>query len=251
MNVDRELFIFGEPQEIELNEMSVKFRFLTYKEHILHMHHLIVISYDTLHWYYQYKKVLDSKDKELMNELEELKKESLFSIVRQSPDIIESYLTVLQLKLDSYSPEEIEYILPLIFENEEVFSFVRTLVLEMEAIVEDEVSPNPEVQKGIEISRKLKSEQNKDSPGLSDVLTSIVAGTAVSFKELQNMTAIQVNSLYRRIGAFKDYDTSILFATVSPDVSIESWGRRIDLYEKESSSISRKEFDGKYGSLLQ
>lgn len=248
---ERELYIFGEPQEFWINEeKSVKFRFLTYKEYLLNNGYLSLISQNVLHLYYQYRKVLDTKDEEVMEELEKLKKESLYNIVLQSPDLISSYLKIISLKLDALEQDELEDIIPLLFENEDVFMRVRTLIMDMEMLVESEVNPNPEVQRGIELSRELKSQNNKDAPGVIDILTSIVAGTSVSFERMQNMTAIQVNSIYQRIGAFKNYDTSILFATVSPDVSIESWNKRIDLYERESSSISRQEFDKNYGSLL-
>lgn len=250
-NFQREMYIFGEVQDFDIgNKKTVKIRFLTYKEYLMNMSHLSLISMNTLHIYHQYRKILKNESAEVLDEIEALKRESLYNIVSRSPDLIDSYLRILALKLDIYEEQEVEEFITLIFSDEAVFMKARELIMDTEMLVESEVSPNPEVQKGIEISRNLKSQNNKNAPGIADVLTSIVTGTAISFEDLQDMTAIQVNSVYQRIGAFKEYDTTTLFATVSSDVNIESWGRKIDLYEKTSSSIAKQEFDKNYGKLM-
>lgn len=249
---ERELYIFGEAQDFKISDdITVKLRFLSYKEYLLNMGHLSMIGQNVLHLYHQYRKMIDKKDTKLLRELDELKEANLYDIVLQSPDLMSSYLMILELKLSSYEKDEIEEILPLLFGSRDVFMEMRRLVMDMEMLVESEVSPNPEVQRGIDMSREIKLKNNENSTGVADILTSIVAGTAISFKDLQNMTVIQVNSLFQRIGAFKNYDTTTLFATVSADVKIESWSKKIDLYEQEKSNIDKKEFDKNYGSLLK
>jgi hypothetical protein len=64
------------------------------------------------------------------------------------------------------------------------------------------------------------------------------------------MTVLQLYSVFYRLGAFKNYETTTLFATVSGDVKIESWSKKIDMYERETSRIKKQDFDKKYGSLL-
>lgn len=245
------MYLFGEPQDFAMGDgETVKVRFLSYKEYLINMGYLSLMNQDVLHIYYQYQKVLDIKDKKIQEALETLKNDRLFNIVSGNAEFASSYLKIFATVLDMHSEIEVESALTRLFEDEQLFIKMRELVLDMQMLVADEVSPNPEIQKGIEISRKIKS-SGKDSPTFADIVSSIVAGTSNSFTEVCNMTVIQVYSLFYRIGAFKNYDTSTLFATVSPDISIESWNKKIDMYETNGSTISKKDFDKTYGKLMK
>lgn len=246
MNIDKELFIFGEPVETEVGLV----RFLTYKEYLMNMSLLNLISMNVLHFYHQFRKMIDSKDKEALDELEELKNTKLLSLVLSIREVVDAYMTVFSMVLDLNEPEIIESNLEKVFDDEDLFMKFRELVLDTNMLIEDEVSPNPEIQKGIEISRKLKSESG-DRQTSTDIITSVVAGTSTTFEEVCKMTALQLYAVYYRIGAIKSYDTSTLFATVSSDVKIESWSKSIDLFKKETSTIDKKQFDKKYGGLFK
>lgn len=242
----RESYIYGEAIKAELGEI----RFLTHKEYIMNIHFLSTMSLNVLHIYYQYRNMFikQKPNKEEMVDielfLEGFKKQSLYKIVMSDESIANSYYKIFQLAIgDEDSIEKI-------FDSEELFMQYREIILDMNMVIEDEVSPNPEIQKGIEQSRLLKS-SGGEKQTTTDIVTSIVAGTSNSFSDVCNMTVLQVYSIFYRLNAIKTYDTTTLFATVSSDVKIESWSKHIDLFSKETSGIKKKDFDKQYGSLLK
>lgn len=243
---DRELFIFGEP--IHVPDIGA-IRFLTYKEYLLNMSDLGMMRLNVLHIYYEYRKQIKKSDEQALMALEELKEESLLNIVRSNRQFLDAYTRILLLVLD-IDEENYADVIGLIFDREDLFTSVRQLVLEMQILNEDEISPNPEIQKGIEMSKKLKSEGGeKQTP--TDMISSVTAGTANSFKDVCAMTVLQIYSVYYRLGAMKSYDTTTLFATVSSDAKIEPWNKNIDLWDTQSSTINKADFDKKYGSLMK
>lgn len=237
--MEREFYIFGEPIDTKLGQV----RFLTYKEYLMNIGDLNAMSMNILHIYYQYRKAFEKDNKEAMDALEELKQGRLYDFVRESRDFWEAYENVFKLAMED------EEMVARVMSDADTFMYYRELTMDMNMLSEDEVNPNPEIQKGIEMSRKIKSEGGeKQTP--TDIITSIVAGTPNSFGDVCSMTVLQVYSVFYRIGAFKSYDTTTLFATVSSEAKIESWSKNIDMFAKQSSGIKKKDFDKKYGSLL-
>lgn len=275
MNYDRTQFVFNDPILVE--EIGYV-RFLKYKEYLKMIEELSYIKMNVLHIYHLYRKMLKG-DKEGLEGLEAIKEESLIAIVYNQENFLEAYYKIFLSVLDindrdsSWSPELIKLwederiayesvygessfektlaqkAIELIFSNEDLFVSFRQLILDMQMLVEDPVNPNPEIQAGIEASRDLK---NQESDGLMplDIVTSIVAGTSNSFEEVGNMTVLQVNSIFYRIGAFKNYDANIIFASVGADIKIEPWSQSIDLYKKEEVGIKEKDFNKKFGGMF-
>ena len=244
LDYDKNLFIFGEKIETQFGII----RFLTYREYLTHLPEISIISQNTLHIYYSFKKQLESvkADKESMEALEELKEAELLEIVLSTQQLLNAYLKIFQLVFDGN--EEIQY--EKIFENSENFNFVRTLFMDMNVVVEDKVSPNEEIQRAIERSRRLK-QQSSQEQSFVDIVTSIVASTSNSFEDVCSMNVFQVYAIYARVGAIYNYQTSTLFATVAEKVNIESWNKHIDLFKTEDDVISKNDFDKKFGGLLQ
>lgn len=240
IEMEREFYIFGEPIETDLGSI----RFLTYKEYLLNIRDLSLMSMNVLHIYYQYRKMFDGKDEEALSLIEQIKDENLYNIVLQTEDFRNAYLRIFSMVF-----EEEESLIK-VFENEENFMFYRKLVLDMQVTTEDEVSPNPEIQKGIEISKKVK-QQNAEKQTFTDIISSIVAGTGNSFKDVCDMTVYQIYAVFYRLAAIKSYDAETLFATVSEDVKISSWSRNIDLFTSEKSYEDKKTIDKKFGNLLK
>lgn len=275
MNYDRTQFVFNDPVFVE--EIG-HVRFLKYKEYLKLIEELSYIKMNVLHVYHLYRKMLKD-DKEALEGLEAIKEESLIAIVCSQENFFNAYQKIFSTVLDvndsdsTWSPELVTLweeekntyesiygessfektlmhkALEILFSNEDLFMSFRQLILDMQMLVEDHVSPNPEIQAGIEASRDLK---NQDSDGLMplDIVTSIVAGTSNSFEEVGNMTVLQVNSIFYRIGAFKNYDANIIFASVGADIKIEPWSQSIDLYKKEEVGIKEKEFNKKFGGMF-
>lgn len=238
LKYEREFYVTGDPIDTELGKM----RFLSYTEYLKNIQSILIINMNVLHIYHHYRKVFEKSDEETLELVEKLKEESLFNIVRSREDILREYIRIYTLVLNEESAYEI-------VGDEELFDFYRALFMDMNLQKESEVSPNPEIQKGIDRSRKIKSEASKTSS--TDIITSIVAGTSIPFKDVCEMTVFQVNALFQRYGVMKRYDAEVLFSTVSSEVEITSWSQNIDLFENESTSaIRRSDFDRKTKDTL-
>lgn len=134
--------------------------------------------------------------------------------------------------------------------NEENFYELRKLILKMSCIKEEEINPNPEIQKFIEMSKRAKSREG-DKQTLGDMTSSIVGYNGLSYSDINSFTIYQLYLTYYRICHFKNYDTSTLFSTVSTEkIKIDSWSKHIDLFEEEKHYITQEEFKKNIGSVL-
>ena len=238
----REFYITGKPIKTDFGDV----RFLSYDEYLENIQYLNVMSFNTLHIYYQYRKMFadEAIDEELEKSLEVLKHERLIDIVLSREDIRDAYEKIFELVLD-------KDIIPQIFEDENLFKLYRELVLDMQIIAESEVNPNPEIQEYIDASKEIK-QQESEKQSFGDILSSIVVGAGLTYKEVLEMTVFQVYSTFHRISRMKAYDTSTLFATVPSDkkTEIESWAKHVNLFENEKAGMKMTEFNKKYGKLF-
>jgi len=245
----RDFYIFGEPIDTKFG----KIRFLTYKEYLLNLSELSLISQNVLHLYYMYRKQFEKEknSKELIEELNQYKKKNLYEIVLGTDYILEAYLKILLLVLDTneYSDEEFKIVIDAIFSTEEDFMYIRNMIMDMQVLTEDDVSPNEEIQKAIERSRRVK-QHSSDKQSFVDIVTSITASTNNSFEDVCNMTVFQVYATYARISAIFNYNTTTLFATVAEKVSIEAWNKHINLFEKKTDTLTQEEFKSQFGGLF-
>lgn len=242
---DRESYIFGDPVSTRLGEV----RFLTYKEYLANIHYLSTMSLNVLHIYYQYTDMF-SKQK-LSNEekvnvelfLEAFKKQSLYKTVMDDQSISNAYYKIFQLAIGDEDSIEI------IFDSEELFMQYRELILDMNMLQEEEVSPDKKVQEFIEKSKRVR-QKNAEKQTLSDIASAIVVAAGIPYEKLSKMTVLQIYATYYRIGAMKSYDTSTLFSTVSEKVSIDAWNKSINLFERQSAGIKSDDFNKQYGGLF-
>lgn len=243
--LNKDLFILAEPIETQFG----KVRFLTFMEFLKYGQMLNLMSMNSLHFYYSYKKDVQSfppKERdEFLVEIEKIKSQTLHELAIKTEAILNAYVEIFCLVLEEEYANRVEDII----NDEEAFMGMRQLIMEMNFLTEDPVSPDPEIQSYYEDRKKVKlRESGKQST--SDVITSIVAGTSNSFEDIKKWTVIQVYGIYYRIGAFKNFDTQTLFATVSSDVKIESWSKNIDMFEQDQLGIGYKDFDKQYGGLF-
>lgn len=242
-NYDKNLFIFGEDVTTPFGII----RFLTYKEYLLNMPPIGLISQNSLHIYYNFKGQLEENKatKEVLEQLKNIKETDLYEIVLSTEQLLNAYLKIFQLVFDKNDNIEFDTI----FETSENFHFIRKLIMDMNVITEENASPNEEIQKALERSKRVK-QQSSEEQSFIDVVTSIVASTNHSFEEVGSMTVFQVYATYARIGAIYNYQTSTLFATVAEKVDIESWNKHIDLFKDEKDYMTREQFDKKFGGIL-
>lgn len=143
-----------------------------------------------------------------------------------------------------------QLVIELVFLNEELFKDIREKIMDMNVITEDEVSPNPEINAALERSRKYRRAKSKNDQTFVDIVTSIVSSSSNSFEQVAKMNVHQVYGIYQRIAQIKNYDASILYSTVAPDVKIEAWDKHIDLFKEESTAVKKSEFMKKTGGLF-
>ncbi|ASB89384.1 hypothetical protein OZL92_16750 [Bacillus sonorensis] len=221
----QELFILGIPVDTPIG----KCHFLKMKDYNDYAAYLNLIKMSKNEIVYRYSQL--NKNGELNELIEEMKKLPLFDIVNQLPNFNEAYSEVFQK----------------VFQNEGIFELIdrdnfisiRKLIIEMHCLKEEKISPNPEVQRRIEQSKRLKR-QEQELLEVYDMISSIMAFTGVPYKEIAEMTMYQMYMTFYRIDRIKDYDTSILFATVSPEAgkNIKHWSEHVDLFEEESHALT-------------
>lgn len=129
------------------------------------------------------------------------------------------------------------------------FNYYRNLIMKMNCINEEEFNPNPEIRKWQEKSKRAK--QDGKPIEFQDMISSVVVGTGLTYEQVCEMTLYQFYTTFRRLSAFKEYDTSTLFATVSTEkIKIEQWCKNIDLFEVDKSGYTREEYNKMKGNIF-
>lgn len=232
-----------------------KLRFLTFNEYLDLQAELGWISQNVLHFYYMILNTIPKEKKEERKQFREFKEYSLRQIVLSYDIVVEAYQKILCLMLDENDfindEKMLSDILTDIFSQDESFLWMREYIMKMNLLREEKVSPNAKIQQLFERDRENSKRQTKNSPTLSDIVFSVASLTPNSLAEVQQMSPIQVHTFFARINADKDYERNILFATVSSEVEIESWAKKIDLFEVKDTSISKTEFDQRNAGMFK
>lgn len=227
---EEDFYILGLPVETRLGYCH----FLKVKDYPRYNRDLQLVSWTKLHFINQFKQSGENED--VVERFEQL---SLLGIVFSIPEVVEAYENVFRyfFNIDN---DEMFYGL----ENEEEFEYIRGLILKLACIKEEKINPNPEIQKAIERSKRVKS-QNSEKMTFSDMVSSVSVIKGVSYDEILDMTLYQLYMDYYRIAQDKSYQTTTLFATVPTDKpqDIESWSKNINLFEEEKHGISQSKFN--------
>lgn len=236
----KDFYILGLPIDTELGRCD----FLTVKDYPDYFDDLQYMSMTKDAIIYEFGKVSNTPEQKSF--LEELKSEKveLYDIATQLPEFINAYLKIFMKVFND------EKVVNQIFSDKELFYQYRKLVLMMSCTEEEEVNPNPEIQKWLEKSKKFRREQN-GSLTFAGIVSSVAVYCGKSYKEIWEMTIYQLYDNFHRISLFKGYDTSTLFATVSSEkVNIENWYKEIDLYKKDENAVSKENFSKKANSIF-
>lgn len=231
----KEFYILGLPIETEIGNCH----FLKVKEYPDHFFDLQVVALTKNHIISKYNDL--NKDGFLNEFIEELHKVDLFEIVIGIPEIRQSYIKLFEKVFNDNAFERVD---------KENFTYFRNLVMTMNCLKEEKVNPNPEIQRAIERSRRVKSREGEKLE-FADIVTSVVGHNGLTYDAINNFTIFQLYMTYYRIAQFKNYDTSTLFATVAADkVKIDSWSKHINLFEEEKHVLSHDEFKKTIGSAV-
>lgn len=232
----KEFYILGLPIETDIGQCE----FLKVKEYPDYITDLLTLSMSKEQIIYKYSEI--NKNGELNELIDQLKISTLFEIVTDIPNLNQSYFNLL-VKL--FGNEDVVRSI-----NRENFDYIRNLVMKMNFQKEEKINPNPEIQRAIERSRRVKSQDN-DKLEFSDIVSSVVGFNGLSYKDINEFTVYQLYMTYYRIAQIKNYDTSTLFATVSSDkIKIDSWSKHINPFEEERHSLAKEEVQQKSSSLF-
>lgn len=242
---------FAKPVETPFGKM----RFLTYDEYLSLDSHLGWVAQNVLHIYYMIRNTIPKHEKEELKALKTMKEHSLRELVLTYPQIINSYQIVLghMLDINDYG-KELETFIPVladIMSNDESFLLMRDYIMKMNLLREDKVSPNHKIQELFERDRKINKERYKNSPESTDIVFSVASLTPNSLESIRQMSPLQVHNLYARVSADKDYERNISYAIAGADIEIESWAKKIDLFEIKDTSISKAEFDQRNAGMFK
>lgn len=208
------------------------------------------ISKTPLHMYYDFRKQLAKvplgERKQFLKEIDELKSKSLFELLNEDTRVFETYARIFNKVIDyneGYSFADV-------IESESNFMTLRKMIMEMNYIKEEPVSPNPEIQEYYEQRKKLKQKETGEID-FSDIISSVAVGGNYKYHEIGSMTIFQFYNTYYRIGSFKKYDQSTIFASAFHDTKIlTSWSEKIDLFEEESLGYNYNDFNKKYNDIM-
>ncbi|WP_235879434.1 hypothetical protein [Robertmurraya siralis] len=232
----REFYILGLPIETDIGECS----FLLVKEYPDYFMDLQVLSLSKTQIIYKYSEI--NKDGSLNELINELNNSSLFEIAMGIPDITHAYIRMFN---KSFNSREVINSL-----NEKNFNYYRKLIMEINCMKEEEVNPNPEIQRAIERSKRVKARESEKLE-FADIISSVVGYNGLSYMDINEFTIYQLYMTYYRISYIKNYDTSTLFATVSADkINIESWSKHINLFEDDKNAMSYGEFKKSIASAV-
>lgn len=237
-NINTRKFILGKPVELPFGNV----RFLTVEEYMDMEADLHLISMNTLHIYYAQKKLLANKLKRKeLAEFEKTKELPLYQLVMYTDYFLHTYLSIFDKLIEFNEGFSLNYL----FESEDRFMEIRSVIMMMNFLKEEKVYKNEELQKNHEEGHKVRNNTSNNIT-MEDIITSVVASTSNTYEDVDKMSVYQLNALYLRISAIKDYETSTLFATVSSEAKVEHWTKHIDLFEsKDNSSIKLSEFKNK------
>lgn len=234
----KEFYITGIPVDTDIG----KAHFIKVRDYPDIFMDLQIVAMSKLEIIYKYSEI--NKDGSLDRLLEELKKLDLYDITTGLPELKEAYYNVFSLVYkDDKAVAKI---------GRHNFETHRQTVMDMNCIQEEEINPNPEIQRHLERSKRVKA-QEAGKLTFADMCSSIVVNGGKTYEDLLDYTIYQFYMTFYRISQFKSYDASTLFATVPTDkkVEIESWSKHIDLYAKESHVIDGDRFKREANDILR
>ncbi|MEC5219929.1 hypothetical protein [Bacillus atrophaeus] len=226
MNEFKDFFFLGKPINTEIGELD----FIRLKEYPDYISALNMMKMSKKEIIREHSKF--NEDGSLDALIIELKKRSLFDIVHSLlPEFSEAYFKVLSRVVKD--PESLQTI------DKKIFNNIRKLILDMHCLTEDKIIDNEELQEFHDISKTLKQQDSQND--LKDIASCVAAFNGYTYEEISEMTMYQLYLSYYRMSEVMNYNTSTLFATVSPDVKVGDWSNHVDLYKEETYHLDSKE----------
>ena len=120
-----------------------------------------------------------------------------------------------------------------LIETDEEFQQYLNLIREMNGIRYEATNPNPEIERRNQLTRKLESMRNENID-FESMFTSACVGLKKLPHEINKVSLYAFYKLFGRVGQFKNYNTSVLFSTVSTEAKIEPWYKSDVIHKNEN-----------------
>ncbi len=115
--------------------------------------------------------------------------------------------------------------------SDEEFEAYRTLIRKINFVSFDPPNQNPEIERFNSL-KKMYAQKNHDALTFEAMYSSVWVATGCRPADL---TIYELNMLFNRICMFKNYDTSILFKTVTNEVTIDAWYKQMELTQDQTT----------------
>lgn len=166
----------------------------------------------------------------------------VYFIIKNDYGLKDSLNDMLNFIMDDYDSS----IYTTILESDDSWDEFRKFILSFNGIIVEDESDDPEIRKFDEYSRALK-EAKGQTVDFESIYTSILVRTGMDTNQINNLTIYQFYSIFKRIGAFFNYETSTLYKTVDSKgtINVIPWSTVIEKNNKESIKLS--DFGKKFG----
>lgn len=242
--------IFGQPIETYYG----KARFYTYTEFLERQVELNYISMSVLGYYYAIRRELINQgaSKQELIELKEMQKIELFDFIRITPFVLEAYKKVFHEVFELPEEEQGKYLDTdfYITMDKEDFYNMRDIVMRINLLKEEVMSPSPRVQDRFDREKERKRREAGEGATIETVLSTLTLFTGKDYQELGEMTAYQILNTYQRVHAFGEFFITTLFKTAGAEVDIAMWDKNHTMLEENKpSGMTATEFNKKFGSM--
>ena len=128
-----------------------------------------------------------------------------------------------------------------LIETDDEFLWYINLIRDMNGVPYEATNPNPEIERRNQLARKLESMRNENID-FESMFTSVCAGWNKLPSEVNDVSLYAFYKLFGRVGQFINYNTSVLFATVSTEAKIDPWYKS-DVVNKKESYITEEQLN--------
>ena len=198
---------------------------------------------------------IDVKEKEYRTELEDKLKN--FDVLCGEITIIETLIKLLSI---SFKIEVSDIIYYSEYQsismnnkiiNRDNYDFVRNSIIKINNIRLPKQAKTKELQDWFDKSYEYKNGKNKDSGGMEDVITSIMAFAGYTPDEIKKMTVYQINKIIERLNKISEYDANIQFLCAGAEkIKLEHWSMHIPQEDEDRLGSSFEDFKGMFSGIL-
>jgi hypothetical protein len=220
----KELYILGQPIETEIG----KLHFVKVKDYPKLLRYVPYIDIEKNDILREIAKI----DKEIANSIKDL---SFLTLIKELRNVFDIYNVYEEMFLFLFRDDVFDKV-----ESDEQLNELKKLIRKMNNIPYEEKNPNPEIQRFNDL-KKLYNQRKSAGGGITfeAIYTSVEVETG---ENPDDMTIYKMYALFSRISQFKNYDTTILYNSVSGKVDIEVWYKHIDLLDNEAKKTTLEEF---------